>query len=263
MEVDHWDPERYRHSSDLQIENAQIFLSSVAFETDSRVLDIGCGDGRITAQLSKRLSEGSIIGIDQSKAMIDYAMKHYPVQQFPNLKFCQMNALSLDFDHCFDRIISLNAIHWIQDKKTLFANIKHYLSPGGLLRILTYGKNDLFWKAMDRITMDPCWSAVFEKFANPISFDDDLVFKRCLESARFSEIEVIEKSQTYRFMNTKHLENYVSAWMPHLIYVAPADQQEFLKAFVVAYLGVSGQDKNTGCILYPYHMIYIRASNLN
>lgn len=73
-----WDAEVYRKSSGSQREWAQEVIKKLKLKGDERVLDIGCGDGRNTVEISSRLSTGSILGIDSSDEMIKLQRRTSP-----------------------------------------------------------------------------------------------------------------------------------------------------------------------------------------
>jgi trans-aconitate 2-methyltransferase len=50
----------------------------VSLKGNERVLDIGCEDERLSAEIARNLPEGSILGIDVSEAMVNFAKAHYP-----------------------------------------------------------------------------------------------------------------------------------------------------------------------------------------
>ncbi len=68
------------------------------------VLDIGCGDGRITAEIAAKIPEGRIWGIDNSIEMIKMAQRTFPFEKYSNLKFKHIDARDMDFNNEFDRI---------------------------------------------------------------------------------------------------------------------------------------------------------------
>ena len=68
-----WDGQAYRQVSDLQQWLAREALAGLSFTGRERVLDVGCGDGRITAAIARQLSAGSVLGIDPSPRMVEAA----------------------------------------------------------------------------------------------------------------------------------------------------------------------------------------------
>ena len=87
-------------------------------------MDIGCGDGKITAELAKCLPNGRAVGIDSSAQMIKLAQNTFPKQDYPNLSFQVMDARKLIFQNEFDMIFSNAALHWIVDQKAVLQVFK-------------------------------------------------------------------------------------------------------------------------------------------
>lgn len=61
------------------------------------VLDVGCGDGKITADFAAALPKGRVVGVDSSAQMIDYATRTYADTQYPNLSFACNDARSQNY----------------------------------------------------------------------------------------------------------------------------------------------------------------------
>jgi len=79
-------------------------LSKSNIQINDRVLDLGCGDGRITMALAKITSDGCVLGTDISVKMTDFASKAYQAQN--NLRFLEMDASKNIFREQFDVITS-------------------------------------------------------------------------------------------------------------------------------------------------------------
>ncbi len=93
-----WKAEDYHAQSRLQEVLAEQHLSLVAPEGWERVLDVGCGDGKVTARIAKLLSRGSIVGVDPSQNMAAFARGHYESEKWPNLHFEAGDARSLPYN---------------------------------------------------------------------------------------------------------------------------------------------------------------------
>jgi ubiquinone/menaquinone biosynthesis C-methylase UbiE len=81
-------------------------LARVSLGPRDRLLDIGCGNGKITAAIADRIPEGSVLGVDPSQNMIDFARANYGTEAHPNLHFDLGDARSLPYRHEFDQIVS-------------------------------------------------------------------------------------------------------------------------------------------------------------
>ncbi len=82
-----WDAEDYHKSSCEQQKWARELILKLELKGNERALDIGCGDGKVTAELAKRLPSGSVFGIDNSEELIRFAQGNFPSENFPNLAF--------------------------------------------------------------------------------------------------------------------------------------------------------------------------------
>ena len=111
----HWDAEEYCTSSSNQKKWALELLSKLDLKGSERVLDIGCGDGEITAAIARRVPRGSAVGIDSSRDMVDLAATRYPPNRFPNISFVLKDAREIDFDQEFDAVFSNACLHWVVD----------------------------------------------------------------------------------------------------------------------------------------------------
>jgi len=69
-EMHRWNPADYQKSSSAQYNWAMALIADLLLDGDERILDIGCGDGRITAHLAGLVQNGCVRGIDLSPEMM-------------------------------------------------------------------------------------------------------------------------------------------------------------------------------------------------
>lgn len=105
---------------------------------NSRLLDIGCGNGRF---LGSPLDESiDYMGIDFSKGLIQVALDRY--RSRPNTSFLVGNALALPFpDHSFDTTVSFAVIHHIPSRAyrvQFLREAARVTKPGGLIIITAW-----------------------------------------------------------------------------------------------------------------------------
>lgn len=103
MEGYKWDAIDYACNASAQYDWATELIEKLKLQGNQSLLDIGCGDGRISAELAKSLKKGSVVGIDASKEMIAVAKNHYPLSGYSNLSFAQMDARSIRLGKRFDK----------------------------------------------------------------------------------------------------------------------------------------------------------------
>ena len=91
-----WKASEYARISALQQTMAEEVLALVDLKGDERVLDIGCGNGRNTSEIAARVPQGSVVGVDFSANMVDFAGSQYAASH-PNLTFQVADARHLPF----------------------------------------------------------------------------------------------------------------------------------------------------------------------
>ena len=103
-----------------------------------RILDAGCGNGRVTALLNANTSEKhEIVGIDLSSAEI--ASKN--LSNLSNIEIHKKNLLGdLSDLGCFDLIYCQEVLHHTSDPKASFSNLCKLLKPFGEIAIYVYKK---------------------------------------------------------------------------------------------------------------------------
>jgi trans-aconitate 2-methyltransferase len=138
----------YVHNSELQRRWAMSFLALnlKQLKGNERILDIGCGDGKITADIARFIPEGCILGIDPSKAMLNWAKKQFNCLDYPNLSFQEGGFIEPNINEQFDVIISCCALQHCLDHKNAFKNMHSLLKQGGKLHIMIPAMNNSEWK---------------------------------------------------------------------------------------------------------------------
>ena len=114
--------------SDPQLAMARDVIDRLDLRGDERVLDAGCGTGRVTEVLAERVPDGDVIAVDGSEAMVEQTRKRSaPVTAFT------ADLVELTLDEPVDAILSTATFHWIADHERLFARLHAALKPGGRL----------------------------------------------------------------------------------------------------------------------------------
>jgi trans-aconitate 2-methyltransferase len=128
---DTWNPTQYER---FRSEREQPFHDLVALITRrpaTRVIDLGCGTGVLTAVLHRELWATETIGVDSSEAMLERAR----TVEGEGLTFEHGDISHLEPTLPFDVVFSNAALQWVGDHPTLLARLTEMLVPGGELAV--------------------------------------------------------------------------------------------------------------------------------
>jgi tRNA (cmo5U34)-methyltransferase len=114
-------------------EGELVLVKDLAGALPGRVLDLGCGDGRLTALVLEAYPESTAVCVDMSPPMLEAAMARF--EGDPRVTFLTHDLDDpLPFDAgSFDAVITSLAVHHVSDerKRALYAEIAALLTPGG------------------------------------------------------------------------------------------------------------------------------------
>jgi trans-aconitate 2-methyltransferase len=172
-----WDAAGYSRISSLQAAMAQEVLALLDLNGSERILDVGCGEGKITSEIASRVPRGSVVGVDPSHDMIDFARRHFtPTMPSGALKVSQRNlrfevadAGRLSFKNEFDLAVSFNALHWIPDQDAALRSIRSALIQSGKaqFRLVTAGARQSLESVVEETRTALEWKAYFKNFQDP------------------------------------------------------------------------------------------------
>jgi trans-aconitate 2-methyltransferase len=124
-----WDAKTYDAISDPQFSWGMEVLGRLELNGDEAVLDAGCGSGRVTEELIKRLPSGRMIAVDGSEAMIAEARERLG----DRASYLVADLSELEVGEPVDLVFSTATFHWILDHDRLFRRLRAALRPGGRL----------------------------------------------------------------------------------------------------------------------------------
>jgi trans-aconitate methyltransferase len=164
-----WNADEYARQSSLQQAMANEVLARLDLQGTERVLDVGCGNGRITAEIAARVPRGSVVGVDPSRDMIAFASSHFGPALRPNLRFAEADVRRLPFRDEFDLVVSFNALHWVPEQDAALRSIRSALRSEGqaILRFVPAGERKSLEDVIEDVRRLPKWSDHFQGFHKP------------------------------------------------------------------------------------------------
>lgn len=234
-----WRPEKYAESSSAQKLWAEELLRKIEIEGCERVLDIGCGDGKVTAKIADLVPRGSVLGIDSSTEMVRFAEGKFPPESHPNLRFMEADARDLEFDEEFDLVVSFATLHWIWDHGPVLGGIRRALKPGGRIFFQFGGRGNAAapLKIADEMIGEERWRSCFEGFDFRYGFFGPEEYRVWLKEAGLLplRVELIPKEMVQP--NPVALAGWIeTTWHPYLERVPEDHRRDFISEIVDRYL---------------------------
>ena len=113
----------------------RIALEMLAISSTDRVLDVACGPGNFTRDFAEAAGEGTVVGLDASRTMLDVAVHE---TECDNVAFVRGNASDLPFrDGTFDAVCCFAALYLIEEPMRAIEEIVRVLAPGGRVALLS------------------------------------------------------------------------------------------------------------------------------
>jgi trans-aconitate 2-methyltransferase len=242
-----WNAQDYAKNSQNQLQWAQELIPKLQLKGNEALLDIGCGDGKITAELARCLPKGKAVGVDSSKDMINLAEKNFPAKEYPNLSFQVMDARKLIFLDEFDRAFSNAALHWVVDQISVLQGVQRGLKSKGKLLFQMAGKGnakDILGIIEKLMPIEP-WKEYFRGMTFPYGFYDAEEYRAFLENTGLiaDRIELFPKDMKHQ--GTEGLAGWVrTTWLPFTNKLPETLRAKFVSEIVDRYLKEHSADAN-------------------
>jgi trans-aconitate methyltransferase len=117
-----WDPATYARNARFVADLAGEVVALLGPRPGERILDVGCGDGVLTARLA--VTGATVVGVDASVELLAAARER-------GLDVRQGDAQALAFEGEFDAVFSNAALHWMLQPDAVLAGVARALRPGG------------------------------------------------------------------------------------------------------------------------------------
>jgi trans-aconitate 2-methyltransferase len=196
-----WDAATYDRVANPQARWGLAVVDRLTLRGDERVLDAGCGSGRVTEVLAERLPNGTVVALDASAAMLSQARRR--LARFDDrIEFVQADLEQpLPVDPPVDAILSTATFHWVRDHARLFHNLAEILRPGGWLIAQCGGKGNI--ASLERVLVGMGYPGVDRPFASPEETAERLV------AAGFTRIETWLSDEPTRFEPGQPFEDFL------------------------------------------------------
>jgi trans-aconitate 2-methyltransferase len=131
-----WDPVRYLRFAGERARPFAELVARVGADAPSTVVDLGCGEGSLTASLAQRWPGARVTGIDSSPEMLSAAAS---VAVPGRVEFSLGDVSEWSPRGSVDVVVSNAVLHWVPGHERLLTRWAGWLRPGGWLAVQVPG----------------------------------------------------------------------------------------------------------------------------
>ena len=220
-----WDARTYDRVADPQARWGRAVLDRLPLTGDERVLDAGCGTGRVTELLAGRLPRGHVVALDASASMIEAARRRLaPFDGRIDFVVADLGR-PLPLADPVDAILSTATFHWLADHDALFANLLAILRPPGWLVAQCGGAGNI--ASVQRVL-----AGLGDGWLGPVHFASPLDTARRLGAAGFVDVECWLTDEPTRFEPGEPFETFLRTVIlgAHLDRLPAGERDAFVRA---------------------------------
>ncbi|MBX7067379.1 MAG: class I SAM-dependent methyltransferase [Parachlamydiales bacterium] len=193
---------------------------------NERVLDVGCGDGKITAIISKKYTTGPVVGIDLSPKMVAFASAAF---QDSKLIFQEGDIASLPFKEQFDLAVSFSSFHYVIDQEKGVRSIAQSLCEGGkFLCVVPYKTDTTIFTSAERLMKKEKWKAFFPAIQKQRVYQNSREWKELLDRAGFEVVAFSESPNPIVFSGREAFIDWLRPVVNFISHLPMEAQEEFL-----------------------------------
>jgi len=211
-----WDAEDYAKNSRAQLAWARSNLDRLRLSGHESVLDVGCGDGKITVEIASRVPSGRAVGVDKSPEMIALAERTHGSRD--RVSFRLADAAALAFVDEFDVVFSNSTLHWVADHPAVLRGLRRALRDRGRI-FLSMGGRGTAAAVLEEIAalrVQAPWSAFLADRDVPYHFFGVDDYASWLPAAGFTPRRVELVPREMRHEDLAALEGWLrTTWMPY------------------------------------------------
>ena len=151
-----WDPGTYLRFADERARPFAELTARIGADAPRLVVDLGCGDGSVTATLAQRWPGARVVGVDSSPAMLEAAAAHAVPGR---LEFSAGDVRDWRADEPVDVVVSNAVLQWVPGHVRLLTRWATDLPPGGWLAVQVPGNQAAPTHALlAELTASPRWA---------------------------------------------------------------------------------------------------------
>jgi trans-aconitate 2-methyltransferase len=250
-----WDPATYLRYAGERARPFVDLLAHVRAGSPGVVVDLGCGEGALTASLAQRWPEARVVGVDSSPEMLAAAAGH---AELGRVSFERGDVRDWRPDAPVDVLVTNAVLHWVPEHPDLLRRWAGELAPGGELAVQVPGNFRAPTHALlTELCRSPRWSARVAGLApQPDAVLDPAGYLDVLTGAGL-EADVWETTYLHVLSGADPVLGWVRSTVlrPVLGALDEAEVEDLTKAYAAA-LRAAYPERPDGTTVLPFRRVF-------
>ena len=220
------------------------------FKNAKRIVEIGCGNAKITMELVQKAAPNaiSITAIDKEESMIELAKSKYPDS---DVNFVRKDVEEFDFSG-YDLAFSNCCLHWLVSQENAITRIANGLDRDGYFIVVLPGKKVIQgFNISVVIANKPFWKPYFANLKPCRSYYTKDEYAELLNKIGLHVIDIFEEDTDIHYKDENELKDWYKPVSPHYNHLEELElKQKFLDEWIEEALKIIKYEENTGDIIY-------------
>lgn len=251
-----WNPILYEKFLKERTLPAKDLLSKIDIASPQKIIDIGCGPGNSTKVLFDKFPNAKIIGIDNSKKMIEQAKHNFSKIEFIN---ADISTDEINYENEFDIVFSNACMQWIPNHHVLLKKLMNMLKQNGILAVqIPINFSEPIHKLIQKVTTSDKWKNKFSVKREMYNLSQN---EYCDILAELSSDFLMWETTYYHVMpsHSSLLDWYKGTGLsPYLNQLSELDANIFLQEIFEGLTEIYPKQKN-GQILFKFPRLFFVA----
>ncbi len=251
-----WDPSRYLRFGGERTRPSHDLVSRIFVDAPVSVVDLGCGPGNSTRVLRERWPAATVVGVDNSAAMIESARSAFPDGEWT---LGDMETWSAPTP--VDVVFSNAALQWATGHEALVRRWFGMVAPGGALAFqMPSGKYSPVRQLMQEVADDPAWSARMTAARRALTMEEPAVYYDALAPLARG-IDMWETEYAHVLASADAIVDWMSGTglRPFLDALeSPEERARFTRA-LTARVAQAYPVRADGKVLFPFRRLFLIA----
>ncbi len=233
-----WEGNHYQATCRPQYEMATFAIDQLPTKHYKSILDIGCGSGDFTLQLTKHADY--VLGVDYSASMIKKAQELYGNKDNLDFNIDDIRTLQ-NINQTFDLITAFHPIQWIpaSDQHKAFNQMAQHLNPDGICMVLVSDKYNIFYEPLIKTVNKKKWRKYIPNNIEPWNWQTVGSISSSFEQAGLRPLKVFVWYKKYFFESKDTFINFMKNWFcnaNHFNYIPQEKHDKLFDEIMKSYL---------------------------